>query len=67
MPRRREVPKRETAPDSKHGDQMLGRFINVSDFVQIRLEIPTARAGQLASHCSFGNPGAPGASVSLHV
>ena len=30
----------------------LGRFINVSDFVQIRLEIPTARAGQLASHCS---------------
>ncbi len=29
MPRRREVPKRQTAPDSKHGDQMLGRFINV--------------------------------------
>ena len=29
MPRRHEVPKRETAPDSKHGDQMLGRFINV--------------------------------------
>ena len=29
MPRRREVPKRETVPDSKHGDQMLGRFINV--------------------------------------
>ena len=29
MPRRREVPKREPAPDSKHGDQMLGRFINV--------------------------------------
>ena len=29
MPRRREVQKRETAPDSKHGDQMLGRFINV--------------------------------------
>ncbi len=29
MPRRREVPKRPTVPDSKHGDQMLGRFINV--------------------------------------
>jgi small subunit ribosomal protein S7 len=29
MPRRREVQKRQTAPDSKHGDVMLGRFINV--------------------------------------
>ena len=29
MPRRREVQKRQTTPDSKHGDQMLGRFINV--------------------------------------
>ncbi len=29
MPRRREVQKRQTVPDSKHGDQMLGRFINV--------------------------------------
>ena len=29
MPRRREVPKRPTIPDSKHGDQQLGRFINV--------------------------------------
>ena len=29
MPRRREVPKRPIIPDSKHGDQMLGRFINV--------------------------------------
>ena len=29
MPRRREVPKRETLPDPKHGDQMVGRFINV--------------------------------------
>ena len=29
MPRRREVPKRPTVPDSKHGDQQLGRFINV--------------------------------------
>ncbi|HEM47662.1 MAG TPA: 30S ribosomal protein S7 [Alphaproteobacteria bacterium] len=29
MPRRREVPKRETPPDPKHGDKMVGRFINV--------------------------------------
>jgi len=29
MPRRREVQKRQSVPDSKHGDQMLGRFINV--------------------------------------
>ena len=29
MPRRREVPKRQTIPDSKHGDQTIGRFINV--------------------------------------
>ena len=29
MPRRREVQKRQTIPDSRHGDQMLGRFINV--------------------------------------
>ena len=29
MPRRREVQKRQTAADSKHGDPMLGRFINV--------------------------------------
>ena len=29
MPRRREVPKRETLPDPKYGDRMVGRFINV--------------------------------------
>ena len=29
MPRRREVPKRKTEPDSKYGDRMVGRFINV--------------------------------------
>jgi small subunit ribosomal protein S7 len=29
MPRRREVQKRQTIPDSKHGDQVVGRFINV--------------------------------------
>ncbi|MFK7898028.1 MAG: 30S ribosomal protein S7 [Myxococcota bacterium] len=29
MPRRREVQKRQTVPDSKHGDQVVGRFINV--------------------------------------
>jgi small subunit ribosomal protein S7 len=29
MPRRREVPKRETRPDPKHGDKMVGRFTNV--------------------------------------
>ena len=29
MPRRREVAKRLTAPDSKHGDRNVGRFINV--------------------------------------
>ena len=29
MPRRREVAKRENRPDPKHGDQAVGRFINV--------------------------------------
>ncbi|MFT5444175.1 MAG: small subunit ribosomal protein S7 [Myxococcota bacterium] len=29
MPRRRDVPKRKTAPDPKHGDVVIGRFINV--------------------------------------
>lgn len=29
MPRRREVAKRVTPPDPKHGDGMVGRFINV--------------------------------------
>jgi small subunit ribosomal protein S7 len=29
MPRRREVPKRLPAPDSKHGDRAVGRFINI--------------------------------------
>ncbi|MCG8589449.1 MAG: 30S ribosomal protein S7 [Proteobacteria bacterium] len=29
MPRRREVPKRVPQPDPKHGDRMLGRFINL--------------------------------------
>ena len=29
MPRRREVAKRENRPDPKHGDQSVGRFINV--------------------------------------
>jgi small subunit ribosomal protein S7 len=29
MPRRREVPKRDTPPDPKHGDRTVGRFINV--------------------------------------
>jgi len=29
MPRRREVPKRQTIPDPKHGDQMVSRFINI--------------------------------------
>ena len=29
MPRRREVPKRQVRPDSKHGDKVVGRFINV--------------------------------------
>ena len=29
MPRRREVPKRESPIDPKHGDKMAGRFINV--------------------------------------
>jgi small subunit ribosomal protein S7 len=29
MPRRREVPKRNPAPDPKHGDRTVGRFINV--------------------------------------
>jgi len=29
MPRRRDVPKRQTAPDPKHGDRVVGRFINV--------------------------------------
>jgi len=29
MPRRRDVPKRKTEPDPKHGDRTVGRFINV--------------------------------------
>ena len=29
MPRRRDVPKRKPEPDPKHGDQTVGRFINV--------------------------------------
>ena len=29
MPRRRDVPKRLPAPDPKHGDRVVGRFINV--------------------------------------
>ncbi len=29
MPRRREVPKREDPVDSKHGDKLVGQFINV--------------------------------------
>ena len=29
MPRRREVPKRQTAPDPRHSDRQVGRFINV--------------------------------------
>ena len=29
MPRRREVQKRETPADPKHGDKMVGQFINV--------------------------------------
>ncbi len=29
MPRRRDVPKRPTTPDPKHGDKVIGRFINV--------------------------------------
>ncbi len=29
MPRRREVPKRQPAPDPKHGDRVVSRFINV--------------------------------------
>ena len=29
MPRRREVPKRSPAPDPKHGDRTVGRFINI--------------------------------------
>jgi len=29
MPRRREVPKRNPVPDSKHGDRAVGRFLNV--------------------------------------
>jgi small subunit ribosomal protein S7 len=29
MPRRRDVPKRISAPDPKHGDRTVGRFINV--------------------------------------
>ncbi len=29
MPRRREVPKRQAVPDPKHGDRMVGRFMNV--------------------------------------
>ena len=29
MPRRREVPKRKPQPDPKHGDVVVGRFVNV--------------------------------------
>jgi small subunit ribosomal protein S7 len=29
MPRRREVPKRQPTPDPKHGDRVVGRFINI--------------------------------------
>ncbi|MEE3330038.1 MAG: 30S ribosomal protein S7 [Myxococcota bacterium] len=29
MPRRRDVPKRQPAPDPKHQDRVVGRFINV--------------------------------------
>ena len=29
MPRRRDVPKRETLPDPKYSDRMVGRFVNV--------------------------------------
>jgi len=29
MPRRRDVPKRPITPDPKHGDKVIGRFINV--------------------------------------
>jgi ribosomal protein S7 len=29
MPRRREVPKRETLPDPKYSDRTVGRFVNV--------------------------------------
>lgn len=29
MPRRRDVPKRPVTPDPKHGDRVIGRFINV--------------------------------------
>ena len=29
MPRRRDVPKRETLPDPKYADRMVGRFVNV--------------------------------------
>jgi small subunit ribosomal protein S7 len=29
MPRRRDVPKRRAAPDPKHGDRTVGRFINI--------------------------------------
>src|SRR5204862_6322090 len=29
MPRRRDVPKRETLPDPKYNDRMVGRFVNV--------------------------------------
>jgi len=29
MPRRRDVPKRQPAPDPKHGDRTVGSFINV--------------------------------------
>ena len=29
MPRRREVPKRETQPDPKYGDRMVTRFMNI--------------------------------------
>ncbi len=29
MPRRRDVPKRPVVPDPKHGDKVVGRFINI--------------------------------------
>jgi len=29
MPRRRDVPKRETLPDPKYSDRMVGRFVIV--------------------------------------
>jgi len=29
MPRRRDVPKRQAAPDPRHGDKTVGRFVNI--------------------------------------